>query len=120
MTRSDCMSVLLGIIVRYILVAGRGRWDDPIGHAPSIACLPVERLGDRNAPTILLNPQVGRELTEPGHRIGQPFLVARGVDRRDATRPTTGQAHREAEAAQAGHERRKGIFVAVEKENSYA
>src|SRR3546814_9692361 len=67
--RMDFMSVLLGIIVRYILVAGRGRWDDPIGHAPSIACLPVERLGDRNAPTIILNPQVGRELTEPGHRI---------------------------------------------------
>src|SRR3546814_10788061 len=78
MTRMDFMSVLLGIIVRYILVAGRGRWDDPIGHAPSIACLPVERLGDRNAPTIILNPQVGRELTEPGHRIGQPFLVDRG------------------------------------------
>src|SRR3546814_1097402 len=89
MTRMDFMSVLLGIIVRYILVAGRGRWDDPIGHAPSIACLPVERLGDRNAPTIILNPQVGRELTEPGHRIGQPFLVDRGVDRRDASDRTS-------------------------------
>src|SRR3546814_8287674 len=80
MTRMDFMSVLLGIIVRYILVAGRGRWDDPIGHAPSIACLPVERLGDRNAPTIILNPQVGRELTEPGHRIGRTFLVDRRSD----------------------------------------
>src|SRR3546814_14589534 len=102
MTRMDFMSVLLGIIVRYILVAGRGRWDDPIGHAPSIACLPVERLGDRNAPTLILSPPVGRELTEPAHRLSQPFLVHRGVDRRHATRRTQGQGHRTTEAAPAG------------------
>src|SRR3546814_15112420 len=115
MTRMDFMSVLLGIIVRYLLVAGRGRWDDPIGHAPSIACLPVERLGDRNAPTIILNPQVGRELTEPGHPIGHTSLVDCGVDRRDAPRRTQGQAPREPAAAHAGLERRQPPILASEK-----